>query len=211
MNQTRTIPLNTSLLIAEGKVCSALFILTGFMPVSSIVLHCTGALSLSNALTLLIFPFLLLLLSAGVYNRPIGRVAMRGWVAGLVAVFIYDLSRLPYMYFGWGDFIPKIGGWLTGTGEPDAVIGYVWRYIGNGGGMGMAFFVLSSIMKWNKKMIGKGIVYGLFVFTCLMATLLIFPEAQAMMFKITPIAFLGSLTGHIIYGAVLGWVKNKMS
>ena len=211
MSQTRTIALNTSLPIAEGKVCSALFIVTGFMPVSAIVLHCTGILPLNLALGLLIFPFLLLLLSAGVYNRPIGRIAMRGWVAGLIAVFIYDLSRLPYMYFGWGDFIPRIGGWLTGTGEPDAVIGYAWRYIGNGGGMGMAFFVLASLMGWNKPMIGKGIAFGLFVFSCLMVTLLIFPEAQKMMFKITPLAFAGSLTGHIVYGAVLGWMYKKLT
>ena len=204
MNQIRTIALNGSIPIAEGKVCSALFMATGFMPVSAIVLHCTGILPLSLALGLLIFPFLLLLLSAGVYNRAIGYVALRGWVAGLVAVFIYDLSRLPFMFFGWGDFIPKIGGWLTGTGEPDFAIGYAWRYIGNGGGMGMSFAVLCSLFTVRKNVIGKGILYGLFIFTCLMATLLIFPEAQKMMFKITPVAFFGSLTGHIVYGAVLG-------
>ena len=53
-----------------------------------------------------------------------------------------------------GDFIPVMGSWVTG--EPDtagsAAVGYVWRYIGDGGGLGVAFFVVAfalGIDRWS--------------------------------------------------------------
>jgi hypothetical protein len=151
-----------------------------------------------------LFPILLILLSGGIYQREIGKTAFKGWIFGLIAVFIYDLSRIPFMYFGWGDFIPRIGGWLTGTDHPDALIGYTWRYVGNGGGMGMSFLVLFSMFRVRYSIILKGILYGMFIYGCLISTLIIFPEAQEMMFKLTPLSIAGSFTGHVVYGTVLG-------
>ena len=53
-----------------------------------------------------------------------------------------------------GDFIPVMGSFVTG--EPDtagaAAVGYVWRYIGDGGGLGVAFFVVAfalGIDRWK--------------------------------------------------------------
>lgn len=50
---------------------------------------------------------------------------------------------------------------------------------------------------------------GLFVFASLIIILSVFHEAQEMMFRITPLAFAGSLTGHLIYGLSLGLMAKR--
>src|SRR5205814_10672037 len=32
----------------------------------------------------------------------------------------------------WPDFIPRLGGWILGTGVPNPIVGYLWRYLGGG-------------------------------------------------------------------------------
>jgi hypothetical protein len=64
---------------------------------------------------------------------------------GLIAVFLYDCMRVPFIITGiWGDFIPKINMWLFNTSQPNWVVGYIWRYVGDGRFMGMA-----SIMRFQ--------------------------------------------------------------
>ncbi|MDP1803127.1 MAG: hypothetical protein Q8L81_17330 [Bacteroidota bacterium] len=186
-----------------------LFTFGGFFPVTSIILHCLGILPLQQCLVFLVIPVLLSFITLGVKFPAIGKTVIAGFVAGIISVFLYDLSRVPYILAGWSDFIPKIGGWITNSDEKNAVLGYTWRYIGNGGGMGVAFFILISQLKNQKQLILKGLLYGLFIFTGLMLTLFFFEQTQAMMFKITPVSFTGSITGHIIYGTVLGILAKK--
>lgn len=201
MLRTLTIPTVQN----AGQAANAwLIVITGFLPVGSIVLHCLGILPLGRALGLILLPLMLVLLSAFFYNKKLGKLALEGWLFGLLAVFIYDLSRIPFMLYGWADFIPKVGGWINGSNEPNAWLGYLWRYVGNGGGMGMAYWVCFSLFRWRKRILGLSIGYGLFIYSCLIATLLLFPEAQEMMFRLAPLSLTGSFIGHVVYGAVLG-------
>ncbi|TND09014.1 MAG: hypothetical protein FD123_1868 [Bacteroidetes bacterium] len=186
----------------------ACFLVVGFLPVSAIVFHCLGVLPLQLCLSSLILPLFALACCAGTFTPYVGRMAWQGWLAGIVAVALYDLSRVPFILFGWSDFIPKIGAWLSNTDQPDAVIGYLWRYIGNGGGLGIAFFMILYFIGNRPHIIRTGIIFGLFVFSCLMLILLVFREAQDIMFRITPLSFAGSLTGHIVYGAALGFMAR---
>jgi hypothetical protein len=181
----------------------------GFLPVASIVMHCLGILSLPACLTALVIPGILLTVVLAMQFPGLGKTILLGWLAGIVAVFIYDLSRVPYILNGWSDFIPRIGGWAHNSTEPNAFIGYLWRYAGNGGGMGMAFFVLMKQYRPFGKMIQNGVLYGLFIFSSLMFVLVFSEQAQDMMFKITPLSFTGSLTGHIVYGLALGFLAKK--
>jgi uncharacterized membrane protein YagU involved in acid resistance len=90
------------------------------------------------------------------------------------------------------------------------LIGYLWRYIGNGGGMGIAFSLLFEKADSAKINYLKGTVYGIFIFICLlMVVLIISQDGQKLMFKITPFTFSGSLLGHLIYGITLGALLNK--
>lgn len=186
-----------------------LFTFGGFFPVTSIILHCLGILPLQQCLLFLVIPVLLSFITLGIKFPAIGKTVIAGFAAGVIAVLLYDLSRLPYILAGWSDFIPKIGGWVNNSDEKNALLGYTWRYIGNGGGMGIAFFMLLTQLKNKQQLLLKGILFGLFIFTGLMMVLCFFEHTQNMMFKITTLSFTGSITGHIIYGATLGLLSKK--
>lgn len=180
----------------------------GFMPVAAIVLHCASILALKYSTLLVIIPCFIWSVRPGLRMPQIGKLAFEGWCAGIIAVLLYDLSRVPFMLSGWPDFIPKIGEWLLGSSDAPAGLGYLWRYAGNGGGMGMSFFLLLSLVPVNRKMTA-GVIYGLFIFSCLMLSLVLIPHAQEAMFRITPLTFAGSLVGHIVYGFVLGCMARR--
>lgn len=178
--------------------------LSGFLPVLSIVMHCAGLMPLRICLLAIVLPAFGIVTVFGIKIPALGRVMLLGWAAGVIAVALYDISRVPFILFGWSDFIPKIGAWLTTTRDPDPLIGYLWRYVGNGGGMGTAFFVLLYHFQPAIRFLFIGLVYGLGIFVSLMCVLVVFKEAQEMMFRITPFTFTGSLIGHGIYGLALG-------
>ncbi|HTF02772.1 MAG TPA: hypothetical protein VK826_02070 [Bacteroidia bacterium] len=180
------------------------FAIAGLLPVSSIALHCAGFLSLTNCLLFVIIPAFFVALVSSVNNRRLLKLVFRGWICGIVAVALYDVSRVPFILAGWEDFIPHIAAWLGGSDDHAYFIGYAWRYAGNGGGLGIVFFLLADYFGWRKYIVSNGVTYGLCVFASLVVLLIVFPESQEMMFKVTPLSFFGGLTGHIIYGFVLG-------
>jgi hypothetical protein len=133
-------------------------------------------------------------------------IAISGFIFGLVAVTLYDLFRLPFILAGlWPDFIPHIGTWLINDGNPHPVVGYLYRYIGDGGGLGMGFVALYPFLKQltGNSVIG-GLVYGVGIWCGLIATLLVAPHGQEYLFRITPLSLTLSLSGHLVYGGVLG-------
>ncbi|MGZ5243760.1 MAG: hypothetical protein ACXWW0_07685 [Bacteroidia bacterium] len=182
----------------------------GFLPVLTIVLHCAGLISMQNSIIVLIVPAIIISFHTMHYTNMLKPV-LQGWISGIAAVFLYDISRIPFIFYGWEDFIPKIGAWITMDENPSFIIGYMWRYIGNGGGMGISFFMFLQIFSLRKKLLLHGISFGLFVFSCLIITLLVFDEAQQMMFTISPLSFVGSFVGHVIYGAVLGFMAKRFT
>jgi hypothetical protein len=146
-------------------------------------------------------------------KRAYRAIAVTGFVFGLIAVALYDLFRVPFIMAGiWGDFIPSIGTWLVPDGNPHPIIGYLYRYIGDGGGMGMGFVALYPLLR---RMIGNpilcGIGYGIFIWGGLLATLFLAPRGQELLFHATPLILTLSGTGHVIYGAVLGALMKRAS
>jgi len=189
------------------SMLGVLFI-AGILPVSSVALHSMGLISIRA----MILPNVLMI-SICCYHLfnddTIKKLVTRGWVGGLVAVLLYDLARIPFVYLGWDDFIPGLGGWIVGS-EENFAVGYLWRYLGNGAGLGLGFAVLCHLFKF-KKIILAGLVYGIGVFLALDIVLLVSETAQSMMFKITPLTFTGSLVGHAVYGLTIGFMVNRMS
>jgi hypothetical protein len=178
----------------------------GMLPVSAIALHVMGLIDLFT-----FYPVIILLYSLVIFlslNKPkLRKRILIGWLSGIIAVSFYDISRLPFMAMGWDDFIPKIGGWLIGE-EEEFTLGYLWRYIGNGGGLGITFFVLLSFLKERKNYILRGVLFGLFICLSLDLTLLISPQSETLMFEITPLTIIGGTVGHIVYGLTLGLLGN---
>jgi hypothetical protein len=137
----------------------------------------------------------------------------RGLIAGMVACIVYDGARLfaVHVLGLMGDFIPVMGSWVTG--EPDtagsAAVGYVWRYIGDGGGLGVAFFVVAfalGIDRWsNVKAVLAAVAFAVFpTWTGLIATVALAPRGEEMMFPLNTATVSITLIGHLIFGLVLG-------
>jgi hypothetical protein len=137
----------------------------------------------------------------------------RGLIAGMVACIVYDGVRLfaVHVLGLMGDFIPVMGSWVTG--EPDttgsAAVGYVWRYIGDGGGLGVAFFVVAftlRIDRWkNVYAVLAAVAFAVFpTWAGLMATVALAPRGEEMMFPPNPATVTITLVGHLIFGFVLG-------
>jgi hypothetical protein len=184
---------------------SAAYFAIGFTPIAALAISLLGLLPLTIAAPALVVPALVLGIVLGVRFPHHGRLALQGFGIGVLAVALYDGTRVPFILAGvWGDFIPNIGKWLLGSAEPNLVVGYLYRYVGDGGGMGMAFTVAFCLLRPRLGYMQAAIGYGLAIWCCLLLTLLLAPHGQQLMFRLTPTSLGLSLLGHLVYGAAIG-------
>ena len=186
---------------------SLIFFAVGFSAITALAIAIIGWLSLDIAAYILIWPSLVVWLVIGVLYPQYGKLAISGFVIGLLACLFYDCMRFTAIALGlWGDFIPKIGMWLLHTNKPDWVVGYIWRYVGDGGFMGMAFVVCYCLLKPKLDVRIAALAFGVAIWLCLVGTMLLSPNGTRMLFPLTPITFSLSLLGHIIYGLSIGFL-----
>jgi len=185
----------------------------GFTPIGALALTIGGLWSLAIGALVLIVPGIIAAIVLGIRYPRYGRLAAEGLAAGLVAVLVYDIVRWTFVGLGWwGDFIPNIGGWLNGTGQPDWILGYGFRWLGDGGGMGVTFMVAARTFLprlARRAPVVLGIAYGLAIWVCLLVTLIVSPEGQMMLFPLTALTLVLSWVGHVVYGAVLGAALSR--
>jgi len=177
----------------------------GFSPITALAIAISGVLPLSVSTLLIVLPATLLGIGLALWFPVYGKLALKGLLIGLIAVFLYDCMRVPFILAGiWGDFIPKINVLLFNTSQPNWVVGYIWRYVGDGGYMGMAFTVAYCILKPRVDSRIAGVGFGLAIWACLLGTLILAPHGQEILFKLTLTTLSLSLLGHLIYGISLG-------
>lgn len=182
-----------------------IFVAAGFSPIAALAIFIIGIAPLPVTAIAIILPTAGLAISFGVRHPAWGRMAFRGFLIGLIGVTVYDLFRMPLVEFGvWPDFIPRIGGWLLLSSSPNALVGYAYRYLGDGAGMGMSFVMAYPLFRWRLPALGAAIAYGIAIWMCLIATLIVAPQGQELMFRITPISLMLSFIGHIVYGGTIG-------
>ena len=169
-----------------------------------------GVVSLRAVSTWFLVP-LLGVLAVLVIFKPAGidRTAMAGFAWGVVACAGYDLFRLPsvYVFHLWGDFFGRIGGWATGTSS-NYLAGYLWRYLGDGAGIGIVVFLHAAVIgvsSWpRRRVIGVTIAFAVCpVWAGLVLTDWLAPAGRAL-FPLNATTLALSLAGHLIYGAILG-------
>lgn len=191
-------------------IIPTVFFAAGFGPIAALALFIIGVAPLPVTALAVIVPMTFLAFSFGVRNPAWGRVAIKGLLIGLAGVTTYDLFRMPLVHIGlWPDFIPRVGGWLLLSAAPNAAVGYAYRYLGDGAGMGMSFVAAYSLLRGKLPVIATATAYGVVIWLCLIATLIIAPHGQQLMFHITPTSLAFSLIGHIIYGATIGSLVNR--
>ncbi len=197
----------------------------GMAPIGALSLSIFGVWTLPTGALALVVPAIVSSLLVGIRYPTYGRLALKGFCFGVIAVTLYDCTRIPFIVTGlWADFIPKIGGWLLSQSEPQWTLGYLWRYVGNGGGMGMAFTVPYTLwlarnhnpsygnkeqqlqLKLSNPLTTIAIAtgYGVLIWCCLLITLLLSAHGEEMLFRLTLLSFVLSLVGHLVFGAVLG-------
>ena len=187
-----------------------LHLLIGAVPVLAISADVFGWVSLKTLAIAVMLPLIAILIVLLKYRPdPSDRVILSGFLWGLVACAGYDAFRLPTIYGAhwWQDFFGAVGGWATGT-DSNFLVGYLWRYVGDGGGIAVAFFALAATLgadTWPRRsVVALAIGYGVFpVWTGLVLTDLLAPSGREL-FPLTITTLVLSLIGHLIYGAVLG-------
>jgi len=188
-----------------------LYLVLASTPLLAISGEVFGIVSLRIVTNFFLFP-LLGLLAVLVVLKPDGmdRTAFAGFTWGLVACAGYDCFRLPtvYVFHLWGDFFGRVGGRATGTSS-NYLAGYLWRYLGDGAGIGVVVFILAAaigIASWpRRRVVGFTIAFAVFpVWTGLVLTDGLAPAGRAL-FPFTATTLTLSLAGHLIYGAILGY------
>lgn len=191
----------------------ALVLLLASMPILAISGEVFGLVSQATVTMVTITLVAVLATLIAFAPHRIDMIVGRGLIAGMVACIVYDAARLfaVHVLGLMGDFIPVMGSFVTG--EPDttgaAAVGYVYRYLGDAGGLGVAFFVVAyaiGIDRWkNVYAVFAAIAFGVFpTWAGLMATVALAPHGQERMFPLNTATVIITLLGHVIFGLFLG-------
>jgi hypothetical protein len=176
----------------------------GFAAITSLGVALTGAVPLPYGFHYAVIPAYAVMTLLGLRYPAWGKRALIGLVAGMIATGIYDILRIGLMFAGlWGDPIPSIGQLALNDPDTPWYWGYVWRFVGNGGGMGVAF----AMLPWRG--VRLGIAYGSAICLGLVGLLYFWPVSQQHFFALTPLTAAGGMAGHWVYGAVLGWLTTR--
>lgn len=169
----------------------------GATPVTLIAASTFGV-GLAGAAVHVALPAVAVVAVVAARHRPSAALLRQAVTAGVVATFLYDLSRFAFLALGVVDRdpIPHIGVEL-GL-DPPAVFGYLWRYLGNGTGLALTFLALGFRGRT------AGVVYGLAVCAGLLVVLAVSPHGQDLLFPLGPGTVVMATTGHAVFGAVLG-------
>jgi hypothetical protein len=193
-----------------------LHLVVAALPLLAISAHVFGIAPMHLTAGVVVVPLTLVVLMLGLFaSVPEDRLVLAGVVWGVLATLVYDAVRLDTVYLLglWGDFIPTVGTWIVdvdaGSSVVGAVVGYVWRYVGDGGGIGVVFFVLvasTGLRRWGQRAtVTAAVVFAVFpVWTGLVATVAIAPRGEQLMFPLTVTTVSLSLLGHLVFGLVLG-------
>ncbi|NMO91360.1 hypothetical protein [Actinomycetospora sp. TBRC 11914] len=193
----------------------AVHLVLAALPLLSITAHVAGLVPMHVSAGLVVIPTALVLLVLGIFvPMPEDRLVLEGLRWGILATAVYDVFRLDTVAFlgWWGDFIPTMGTWLIDVDPSSRVLGgiagYVWRYAGDGGGLGVVFLVLAAATGLRR--LGPRVTVAAAVLFAvgptwggLMVTVLL-PRGQQLMFPLTPVTVTLSFIGHVIFGVVLG-------
>jgi hypothetical protein len=190
-----------------------LVLLLASMPILAISVDVSGLVSQSTtSVAVIVLSAVLATLVVFAPHRT-DMIVGRGLIAGMVACIVYDGARLfaVHVLGLMGDFIPVMGSFVTG--EPDtagsAAVGYIWRYVGDAGGLGVAFFVVAfalGIDRWKSVYaVLASVAFAVFpTWAGLMATVALLPRGEEMMFDLNVATVIITLVGHLIFGLVLG-------
>jgi hypothetical protein len=198
-------PVPATAWLRSAPLPQLLYLAYGFLPIGCLSLALQDLLPLHRTAAFLIVPATVAALAIGRAYPTWGRRAAAGLLAGVVAVACYDLVRGAFVVAGlMNDPIPTIGRMALADPEASPLWGYAWRFVWNGGAMGIAFAMLP--FRGSR----AGALFGLFVCGCLFATLAASPIAQHRFLVLSSANIAIALVGHLVYGTVLGITLDRI-
>ena len=183
----------------------------GFAPITSLALSAFTLIPLHISGPYIVLPSILGAFALAAMHPEYSQIMVRGFTLGLAAVLLYDMTcRFPFIAAGmWPDFIPKIGSYLLNRENVPSWVGYLWRYGGNGGGMGLAFYAIYPLFSKQVRPLKAGVIYGVIIFCCLLGTIYLSPSGRTYLFAPTLFTGLLGLLGHLVYGFTLGYGTRR--
>lgn len=184
------------------RVTRLLLSLIGFLPVTLIAASTFGIVGLRGLATDVLVPALCVATLVVGRDRWARHLVIRAMVVGVLATGMYDLIRFGFIWaaFMHLDPIPHIG--VDLHLRPAWVVGYLWRYLGNGAGLSIAFFSLGF------SRIRQGLMFGFFVALGLITVLIISPHAAEVLWPLSTISVSMIIIGHLVFGAGLGYLHR---
>jgi uncharacterized MnhB-related membrane protein len=190
------------------------------LPVLGISAQVFGLTSLYQLAIYVMLPLVFLTASLAVFVPDrFDMIVLSGFLWGLLSCAAYDAFRLPTIYVAhlWVDFFGMVGGWAM-NGRPNFFVGYLWRYVGDGGGIAVPFFVQVAMLRLcERKNAGFIVMLGIAYAVCPVWLGLVLTDAFApaghALFPLTPVTLMLSLAGHLIYGSFLGmgcWHSRRL-
>lgn len=156
-----------------------------------------------------VLPAYLAMFVLGIIYPEYGKRALVGASAGVLATLLYDVVRMvAVIALGLPDPIPHIGAlWLgeAGFGTNMWWVGYLWRFFGNGLGMGIVYAMLPKFSFDFK----GGWIYGEIIGLGMFASMFFFPAVQIHLFPLNEVVFINGILGHWAYGMALGYMFEK--
>ncbi len=172
----------------------------GFVPIGCLCLALFGWVSLVLSVRLLVLLLSGLAIAVGARHPDLGRQALQGLCAGIAATAVYDVLRLSVVFCGgWRDFIPVIGQMALGDPGAMPIWGYLWRFVYDGGAMGMVFALLPLTTQRPGWPSAPRSVPACTPRCCS-------PRRPGALFRLAPLTATSALLGHLVYGGVLGWL-----
>jgi hypothetical protein len=203
--RTITQPFEVIVSMRRAPAPRLFFLGYGFLPIFCLSLALQGLVPLHFLAAFVIIPATAGAIVLGRLEPAFGRLALAGLLSGIVAVAMYDLVRGSFVLTGlMKDPIPNIGRMALADAAASPLWGYAWRFVWNGGAMGIAFSMLPF------RGVRAGAKFGLFVCACLFFTLAASQVAQQRFFTLNAANAAIAVAGHLVYGAVLGWMLEKL-
>lgn len=133
-----------------------------------------------------------------------------GLVVGVLATAIVTLTEIP-MWLRWGmDGVPEwemnqalLARLLNRRQESLVIHGQLLHFL-NGGLLGILFALVVPLVPWGMNNSLVGLAYGLVLWAISLAILKPITGRGVVDNPLGMIPFLGSLVGHLVYGAILG-------
>lgn len=185
---------------ASGIIRTAFVFVLALLPILGTAMDAFELVPMSATSLVVLTLALVAAVLIAIAPHPTDAIVGRGLVAGVVAFLVSDGARLLAV-----NVLDSANASVVGITTSD----WGWRYVAEGGGLGVAFFVVAYTVGADRWKAGHAMLAGTaFVaapaWTLLMGTAALAPRGEELLFPLNPATVVLTLVGHLVFGLLLG-------